>query len=102
MIIYPIREPLQLRSSIGKPLAGRAEVIMDDGGAVQTLCSGMAALPSSSSSTSSSSVPETDENESFTTMSSFPLKVNYCPANPCITKAVHRLHKQVAFLVHLI
>ena len=26
---------------------------------------------------------------------SFPLKVDYCPANPCITRAVHALHRQV-------
>lgn len=55
-------------------------------------------LPSSSSSSPSSCThdDETPSCSSYSTSSSsFPLRVNYCAANPCLTREIHRLHRHV-------
>lgn len=64
----PLPPPCKEEEESGRP----------DGGAF------LAPSPSSSSSSSKSSCH-----------GDFPLRVNYCPANPCLTREIHCLHKQV-------
>jgi hypothetical protein len=52
-------------------------------------------LPSPSSSSSGDSSSCQEEEETGSNKDFFPLLVDYCPGNPCITALVHRLHKDV-------
>ena len=39
--------------------------------------------------------PSPSASSACSSCSEFPLRINYCPSNPCITRIVHDLHKQI-------
>ncbi len=68
MIVYPVREKKLQDSSSGEQQGGH-------GGAHSPHCD--------------------PKKQQQLQPSDFPLRINYCPSNPCVTQIVHDLHRQI-------